>query len=64
MLMHAGDCLVFNDSLLHGATARLNPDGQRRMLCFRYMPPTYRYRWARGHTPPHRSWSIDSPQTG
>ena len=42
--MSAGDALLFNDSLLHGAAARLNP-GQRRVLCIRYLPSIYRYRW-------------------
>ena len=35
--LKAGDCLFFNDSLCHSAAARLN-EGQRRILCFRYLP--------------------------
>ena len=35
--LKAGDALIFNDHLLHGSTARINP-GQRRMVCFRYLP--------------------------
>ena len=42
--MSAGDCLIFNDSILHGAAARTNP-GLRRVICFRYLPHNYRYRW-------------------
>jgi ectoine hydroxylase-related dioxygenase (phytanoyl-CoA dioxygenase family) len=44
MHMSAGDCLVFNDSILHGAAARLTA-GERRVVCFRYLPSNYRYRW-------------------
>lgn len=44
MHMKAGDCLLFNDSCLHGAAARAS-DGQRRVICFRYLPSNYRYRW-------------------
>ena len=28
----------------HGAAARTN-DGERRVLCFRYLPSRYQYRW-------------------
>ena len=38
MLLKAGEALIFQDSLIHGATARKNPDGWRRTLCFRYLP--------------------------
>ena len=44
MHMAAGDMLLFNDSCLHGAAARTN-DGQRRVLCMRYLPSRYQYRW-------------------
>ena len=42
--MAAGDMLLFNDSCLHGAAARTNV-GQRRVLCMRYLPSRYQYRW-------------------
>eukprot|EP01043_Picozoa_sp_COSAG02_P012122 COSAG02_NODE_461_length_21848_cov_235.681043_11_plen_158_part_00 len=44
MHMKAGDMLLFNDSCLHGAAARTN-EGQRRVLCMRYLPSRYQYRW-------------------
>ena len=37
MYLKAGDAVIFNDHLLHGAAARINA-GQRRMVCFRYLP--------------------------
>ena len=37
MHLKAGQALVFQDSLIHGAAARRNP-GWRRTLCFRYLP--------------------------
>ena len=44
MHMQAGDCLIFNDSCLRGAAARISA-GERRVICFRYLPSSYRYRW-------------------
>jgi hypothetical protein len=45
MHLRAGDCLLFNDTLCHGAAARLNA-GERRILCFRYLPKaTSSNRW-------------------
>ena len=38
MHLKAGQALIFQDSLVHGASARVNPDGWRRTLCFRYLP--------------------------
>ena len=37
MHLKAGQALVFQDSLIHGAAARRNP-GWRRTVCFRYLP--------------------------
>lgn len=44
MHMQAGDALLFNDSCLHGAAARIN-GGERRVLCMRYLPGRFSYRW-------------------
>ena len=45
MYLRAGDALLFNDSLCHGAAARLN-EGDRRVICFRYLPKeTSTNRW-------------------
>jgi hypothetical protein len=41
MHLKAGQALVFQDSLVHGAAARVNPDGWRRTLCFRYLPQEF-----------------------
>lgn len=41
MHLKAGQALLFQDSLVHGAAARLNPNGWRRTLCFRYLPQEY-----------------------
>jgi hypothetical protein len=37
MHLRAGDAIVFNDRLCHGSAARVN-EGDRRILCFRYLP--------------------------
>eukprot|EP01043_Picozoa_sp_COSAG02_P042482 COSAG02_NODE_3616_length_6473_cov_7.147160_7_plen_365_part_00 len=41
MHLTAGQALLFQDSLVHGAAARVNSDGWRRTLCFRYLPQEY-----------------------
>lgn len=41
MHLRAGQALLFQDSLVHGAAARVNPNGWRRTLCFRYLPQDY-----------------------
>ena len=45
MHLKAGDGIIFNDRLCHGSSARLNA-GDRRILCFRYLPrETSTNRW-------------------
>lgn len=41
MHLKAGQALLFQDSLVHGAAARVNQKGWRRTLCFRYLPQEY-----------------------
>ncbi len=42
--LKAGDALVINDALCHGASERTN-SGERRMVIFRYVPEIYRHRF-------------------
>jgi len=46
--LKAGDALLFNDAVLHGSAARVNP-GQRRMLATRYTENTVAHRF--GYAP-------------
>ena len=41
MHLKAGDALVFQDSLIHGAAARETHAGWRKTLCFRYLPQEF-----------------------
>ena len=49
MHLKAGEALVFQDSLIHGAAARVS-QGWRRTLCFRYLPQECSHDRF-GHTP-------------
>lgn len=43
--MEAGDAAVFVDSLAHGSVRRTNPDGERRIIVYRYSPSMRRSRF-------------------
>jgi ectoine hydroxylase-related dioxygenase (phytanoyl-CoA dioxygenase family) len=36
VLLEVGDVLLFTDSLMHGGMTRTNPDGERRVVIYRY----------------------------
>jgi ectoine hydroxylase-related dioxygenase (phytanoyl-CoA dioxygenase family) len=36
VLLNAGDAVIFVDSIMHGGASRANPEGERRVLIYRY----------------------------